>query len=61
MRFFSGKQRTFFAPNRRAYLLDHVFGDAATEARVVDWPVDTQPVLSNPSLSDLRRSGSNSP
>ena len=52
MRFFSEEQQTFFAPNRRAYQLHHVFGDAATEARVVDWRVDTEPVLSNPSLSD---------
>jgi hypothetical protein len=47
MRFFTEKQQTFFARNRGAYQLDHVFGDAATEARVVDWRVDTEPVLSN--------------
>ena len=52
MRFFSEEQQTFFAPKSGAYQLDHVFADAATEARVVDWRVDTEPVLSDPSLSD---------
>jgi endonuclease/exonuclease/phosphatase family metal-dependent hydrolase len=51
-RFFAEEQRTFFAPNRAAYQLDHVFEDTATEGRVVDWRVDTQPVLSQPGLSD---------
>jgi endonuclease/exonuclease/phosphatase family metal-dependent hydrolase len=51
-RFSSQEQQTFFAPKRSAYQLDHVFGDAATEARVVDWRVDTGPVTSQPSLSD---------
>jgi endonuclease/exonuclease/phosphatase family metal-dependent hydrolase len=52
LRFFADGQQTFFAPNRGAYQLDHVFGDAVTEGRVVDWRVDTEPVLSHPSLSD---------
>jgi endonuclease/exonuclease/phosphatase family metal-dependent hydrolase len=52
MRFFTEEQQTFFAPNRGAYQLDHVFADAATQARVVDWRVDAEPVLSHPSLSD---------
>jgi endonuclease/exonuclease/phosphatase family metal-dependent hydrolase len=51
-RFFTEEQQTFFAPNRAAYQLDHVFGDAVTAGRVVDWRVDTEPVLSQPSLSD---------
>jgi hypothetical protein len=51
-RFFADEQQTFFAPNRGAYQLDHVFGDAATEGRVVAWRVDTEPVLSQPTLSD---------
>ena len=51
-RFHTEEQQTFYAPSRGAYQLDHVFGDAATESRVVDWRVDTQPVLSQPTLSD---------
>ena len=27
LRFFAEEQQTFFAPNRRAYQLDHAFGD----------------------------------
>ena len=52
LRFFAEEQRTFFAPERGAYQLDHVFGDTQTEARVVDWRVDTGPVTSTPTLSD---------
>jgi len=51
-RFFADEQRTFFAPKRREYQLDHVFGDAATEARVVDWSVDLEPVIADPPSSD---------
>jgi hypothetical protein len=51
-RFYTEEQQTFYAPKRGAYQLDHVFGDAATESRVVDWRVDTQPVLRHPTLSD---------
>ena len=52
LRFFSDEQQTFFAPRAAPYQLDHVFADAATEARVVDWRVDTEPVLSQPKMSD---------
>lgn len=52
LRFFADEQQTFFAKNSQPYQLDHVFGDAATEARVVDWRVDTEPALSDPALSD---------
>ena len=51
-RFFTAEQQTFFAPNRDAYQLDHVFAHRDTEGRVVDWRVDTGPALSDPSLSD---------
>lgn len=37
------EQQTFFATNRGSYQLDHVFADAATASRVVDWRVDTVP------------------
>jgi hypothetical protein len=52
LRFFDEEQQTFFAPRADAYQLDHVFADAATEARLVDWRVDTGPVTSTPTLSD---------
>jgi Endonuclease/Exonuclease/phosphatase family len=52
LRFCAEEQQTFFAPKRGAYQLDHVFGDTQTEARVVDWRVDTGPVTSTPTLSD---------
>ena len=52
LRFFADEQQTFFAPKRGAYQLDHAFGDAATEARVLDWRVDPGPVTSIPTLSD---------
>jgi endonuclease/exonuclease/phosphatase family metal-dependent hydrolase len=51
-RFFTDERRTFFAPKRGPYQLDHVFADAVTEARVLDWRVDTGPVTSTPTLSD---------
>jgi hypothetical protein len=51
-RFFEDEQQTFFAPRRRPYQLDHVFADAATETRVTEWRIDTDPVTAQPSLSD---------
>ena len=42
-RFFAEEQQTFFAPKRGPYQLDHVFADAATEARALDWRVDPEP------------------
>jgi exonuclease III len=52
LRLLAKEQQTFFAPNRGAYQLDHVFGDAGTEARGLGWRVDTGPVTSSPTLSD---------
>jgi hypothetical protein len=52
LRFFANEQQTFFAPRRLPYQLDHVFADAATEPRVVDWRVDTEPINANPRFSD---------
>lgn len=39
-RFFDDFQQTFFKNGRKPYQLDHVFADARTEARIVDWRVD---------------------
>lgn len=52
VRLVAEERQTFFARGRRAYQLDHVFGDPQTEARVLDWRVDTGPVTSSPTLSD---------
>jgi hypothetical protein len=52
LRFFADEQQTFFSPVSGPYQLDHVFADRATEARVVDWRVDTEPVLNHPEVSD---------
>jgi len=51
-RFFTDEQQTFFAPNRRPFQLDHVFGDPVTESRVVSWHVDIGPATVEPTLSD---------
>lgn len=51
-RFFTDEQQTFFARNRRPFQLDHVFGDAVTESRVVSWHVDRGPATVEPTLSD---------
>lgn len=43
--------QTYFKLGARAYQLDHVFADAATEARVSSWSVVTD-VSSKSCLSD---------
>jgi endonuclease/exonuclease/phosphatase (EEP) superfamily protein YafD len=51
-RLYDEYQRTYFAPRRRAYQLDHVFVDEQTSKRVVAWYVDESPAKAEPPLSD---------
>lgn len=51
-RWLEQEQQTFFRPGNRAYQIDHLFSDAATESRVTAWSVDRRPVEVEPPLSD---------
>jgi hypothetical protein len=45
-------QRTFFRARTGPYQLDHVFADASTAARVIDWQVDAATAQGDELLSD---------
>jgi hypothetical protein len=46
------EQRTYFAPRRAAYQLDHVFADPKTASRVLGWHVNPRPAARPDPLSD---------
>jgi endonuclease/exonuclease/phosphatase family metal-dependent hydrolase len=52
LRFYPEEQRTFFGKGKGPYQMDHVFADAATERRVVDWYVDSGPATCDSPCSD---------
>lgn len=52
VRFHDAYQRTYFKSGMGSYQLDHVFADAATEARVVSWDVDESPATAQEPYSD---------
>lgn len=52
VRFHDAYQRSYFKSGMGSYQLDHVFADAATEARVVSWDVDESPATAQEPYSD---------